>query len=172
MIERVITVEDLDLYRNDILEMFKDCSRVFDEQNFLKTVDKSSYLDYIERFVTGNDSQVVGIFDNTQTFLYGLVILDSIRMLSLRESCAEVHVLTSKSIFGPVLRRSYERILDEMVPFAVLYCHIPRAAVFASKLVKDIGFKKTGYIPAALPYSNSKGEVKMSDLLIYVLDRR
>ena len=93
-------------------------------------------------------------------------------MLSLRESCAEVHVLTSKSIFGAVLRHSYERILDEMVPFAVLYCHIPRAAVFASKLVKDIGFKKTGYIPAALPYSNSKGEVKMSDLLIYVLDRR
>ena len=42
MIERVITVEDLDLYRNDILEMFKDCSRVFDEQIFLKTVDKSS----------------------------------------------------------------------------------------------------------------------------------
>lgn len=171
MKERILTIEDLDIYRNDIFEMFKDCSRVFDEQNFLKVVDKSFYIEYIERYVTGNDSQVIGIFDNTETFLYGLVILDSIRMLSLQESCAEVHVLTSKSIFGPVLRHSYEKIL-EGIPFVVLYCHIPRAAVFASKLVKDIGFKKTGYIPAALPYSNSRGEVKMSDLLIYVLDRR
>ena len=42
----------------------------------------------------------------------------------------------------------------------------------ADKMVAKLGFKKTGYIPCALPYKNSKGETKLYDINIFVYEKK
>lgn len=56
--------------------------------------------------------------------------------------------------------------------FNVLYCEIPSIAVNAIRMAKAMGFKKTGYIPTALPYVNSKGEEKLYDIQILTMEKK
>ena len=109
------------------------------------------------------------IFDDEEEFLYGLVIFDNIRMAN--KASAQVHIVNDKSIFGKKVRDIYKHII-ETCGFDILYAEIPSIAVHAIGMCKRLGFKKTGYIPEALPYVNSKGIEQMYDIQIWSLIKK
>ena len=159
---RQLTLDDCNKYSQDIIKCYEDCHLIFDSQNPIKTNISKPY--FVGGFVIADDSLVLGIFDDKEQFLYGVVIFDNIRFAN--KSCAEVHIVTSKEIWGRKIRDIYTQILQGCI-FDTLYCQVPSIAVNVIAICKRLGFKKTGYIPDALPYVNSKGEEKMYDLQIY-----
>ena len=163
---RKLKPEDVQIYRDDIIKCYKDCKLIFDSQNPIPNELDLAY--FLSNFVIASDSYVLGIFDEHEEFLYGLVIFDNIRMAN--KSCAEVHIITDKAIWGKKIRDVYNRILEGNI-FDTLYCQIPSIAVHVIAICKRLGFKKTGYVPEALPYVNSQGEEKMFDLQIYTYRR-
>lgn len=163
---RKLNLDDINRYNNDIEKIYKDCNLIFDSQN---PIPKNLYLPYfVGNFVNSEDSYILGIFSEDEEFLYGLVIFDNIRMAN--KSCAEVHIVTDKAIWGKKIRDIYNKILIGTI-FDTLYCQVPSIAVNVIAICKRLGFKKTGYIPDALPYVNSKGEERMYDLQIYTYRR-
>lgn len=160
---RQLQWEDIKKYREDIEKIYRDCHLIFDSQNSIP--NRMPMWVYINNFVDSPDSMVLGIFDSDEMFLYGLVIFDNIRFAN--KSCAEVHIVTDRAIWGRKVKDVYNQILQGCI-FDTLYCQVPSIAVNVIALCKRLGFKKTGYIPDALPYVNSKGEEKMYDLQTYV----
>jgi RimJ/RimL family protein N-acetyltransferase len=163
---RKIDFEDVKNYRDDIEKIYKDCNLIFDSQNTIP--HRMPIWVYVANFADSQDSYVLGIFSDDEEFLYGLVIFDNIRMAN--KSCAEVHIVTDKAIWGRCIRDLYVKILKGCI-FDTLYCQVPSIAVHVIAICKRLGFKKTGYIPEALPYVNSKGEERMYDLQIYTYRR-
>ena len=123
---------------------------------------------FLGSFVDSKDSIVLGIFDEREEYLYGIVIFDNIRMA--QTSTAEVHIATSKAIWGKIVLDMYKEILEYSL-FSNLYCMIPQNCVLAIGMAKRMGFKKTGYIPKALPYKNRKGEVYLYDIQIFSMEK-
>ena len=163
---RKLKIEDIQIYRNDIIKCYQDCHLIFDSQNPIpKEIDLPYFL---SNFVMATDSMVLGIFSEDEAFLYGIIIFDNIRMAN--KSCAEVHIITDKAIWGKKIRNIYNEILQGCI-FDTLYCQVPSIAVNVIAICKRLNFKKTGYIPEALPYMNSKGEEKMYDIQIYTYRR-
>lgn len=158
---RQLTLDDCNKYSEDIIKCYSDCHLIFDSQSPINEMFKPYFL---KGFVGSDDSLALGIFDNDEMFLYGLVIFDNIRFAD--KSCAEVHIVTDKAIWGKKIKDVYNRILQGCI-FDTLYCQVPSIAVNVIAICKRLGFKKTGYIPDALPYVNSRGEEKMYDLQIY-----
>ena len=111
---------------------------------------------------------MLGILDDKEEFLFGIVIFDNIRFAN--KSCAQVHIVTDRAIWGRKIKDIYTEILKGSI-FDTLYCEIPSIAVHPIAMCKRLGFKKTGYIPDALPYKNAQGEEKMYDLQIYTYRR-
>jgi hypothetical protein len=164
---RPLEYEDIKKFRDDIIKCYNDCHLIFDSQN---TIPKRMPMwVFVDNFVDSSDSMVIGILDDNEEFLYGLVIFDNIRFAQ-DKSCAEVHIVTDKAIWGRKIRDIYNKIIQGCI-FSTLYCQIPTIAVSAIAICKRLGFKKTGYIPEALPYVNSRGEEKMYDLQIYTYKR-
>lgn len=163
---RKITKEDLSMYLSDIISCYQTNTLVFDSQNYLKDTDMEWFID---TYIEAPDSLVTGIFDDKEEFLYGLVIFDNIRMAD--KASAQVHIVNDKSIFGKKVRDIYKHII-ETCGFDVLYAEIPSIAVHAIGMCKRLGFKKTGYIPEALPYVNSKGVEQMYDIQIWSLIKK
>lgn len=165
---RQLKEEDCVKYAHDIFSCYQTNHLILDNQNCicLDTETKASH--FIRDFVNAPDSYVLGVFDDVEKFLYGLVIVDCMRFG--KKSCAEVHITNDKSMFGLKVRKLYERIRDAL-PFDTLYCQIPSIAVHPIAIVKHLGFKKTGYIPDALPYTNAMGEENMYDIQIWTLRR-
>lgn len=161
---RKINVEDLYKYGNDIIKCYESNNLVFDSQNPL-----TPSVEFLQGFVEAPDSIVVGILSDDDKFLYGLVIFDNIRF-GIGGSCAEVHIVNDRAIWGHKIRDIYREMIDNC-EFSVLYCQIPSIAVAALALCKRLGFKKTGYIPRALPYINNKGEERLYDIQIMSLER-
>lgn len=161
---RKLNIEDIYRYGNDIIKCYESNSLVLDSQNPLK-VD----LEFVADYAMAPDSMVMGIFDESEKFLYGIIIFDSIRFAN-NGSCAEVHIVNDKAIWGHRIRDIYSEILENTL-FTTLYCMIPQIAVAPIALCKRLGFKKTGYIPNALPYINSKGEERMYDINIMTWTR-
>ena len=85
-------------------------------------------------------------------------------------SSAEVHIATSKAIWGKMVLGIYKEILEYSI-FSNLYCMIPQNCVLAIGMAKRMGFKKTGYIPKALPYRNRKNELRLYDLQIFSMEK-
>lgn len=166
---RTLDHGDVYMYRNDIFKCYKDCSLIFDSQNpiTIKSVEDSS--NFIRGFIEGKDSSVLGIFNDSEEFLYGIVIFDNIRFAN--KSCAQVHIVTDKAIWGRKIKDIYKAILASSI-FDTLYCEIPSIAVHPIAMCRRLGFKKTGYIPDVLPYVNANGEEKMYDLQIYTYRRQ
>ena len=158
---RQLTLEDCKKYSEDIIKCYSDCHLIFDSQSPINDMFKPYFLG---GFVDADDALALGIFDDDEEYLYGMVIFDNIRFAN--KSCAEVHIVTDKAIWGKKLRDIYNKILLGSI-FDTLYCQVPSIAVNVIAICKRLGFKKTGYIPDALPYVNSKGEEKMYDLQIY-----
>lgn len=164
---RPLEYEDIKKFRDDIIKCYNDCHLIFDSQN---TIPKRMPMwVFVDNFVDSSDSMVIGILDDNEEFLYGLVIFDNIRFAE-DKSCAEVHIVTDKAIWGRKLKDIYNKIIQGCI-FSTLYCQVPTIAVSVIAICKRLGFKKTGYIPDALPYVNSKGEEKMYDLQIYTYRR-
>lgn len=163
---RKVNFEDVHKYSKDIEKIYNDCQLIFDSQSPIKEGMYKPY--FLGGFVDAEDAYVLGIFSEDEEFLYGLVIFDNIRMAN--KSCAEVHIVTDKAIWGRKIRDIYNKILMGSI-FDTLYCQVPSIAVNVIAICKRLGFKKTGYIPEALPYVNSKGEEKMYDLQIYTYRR-
>lgn len=161
---RSLKRDDVFEYGNDILKCYEDNKLILDSQNPLVIDDVRSAMEFLLGYVDGKDSMVIGIFDEAELFLYGLVIFDNMR--SVDKMVAEVHIAIAKEIWGRKVKRLFDEMLESTL-FDVLYCTIPQIAVNAIAMTKRMGFKKTGYIPCALPYINSKGEEKLYDLNIF-----
>lgn len=161
---RTLTREDVWHYMDDIYSCYKTNHLVFDNQCPFDFMYPRDSAEFIQDYVEARDSCVVGIFDNNENFLLGLIILDNIRMAN--RSIAQLHIVNDKSIFGKKARDIYKQFLDNNV-IDTFYAEIPTIAVHAIGICKRLGFKKTGYIPDALPYTNNKGEERMYDLQIW-----
>lgn len=161
---RLLTQEDCEIYSEDIYNCYKTNHFVFDSQNIIHIDSPETAWCYVLKYVKAEDSCVQGIFDNNEQYLYGLVIYDMIRCTD-KYTSTQVHIVNDKAIFGKVIRGLYKEII-EVSPFTTIYAEIPSIAVHAIRLCKDMGFKKTGYVPNVIPYVNSKGEENMYDLII------
>lgn len=161
---RGLTTIDIYKYLDDIVECYDSCSLIFDYQNSLRNMTTEGMARFLSNFVEADDSVVVGIFDDNEMFLFGLIIFDNIRFLD--KGAAQVHIVNSRDVWGKPILKVYNEIIESCM-FDTLYCEIPAIAVGALGMVKRMGFKKTGYIPNALPYKNCKGESKMYDIQIW-----
>lgn len=165
---KVLDHGDVYTYRNDIFKCYQDCKLIFDSQNIIDFKCAEDSENFIHGYVEAKDSIVIGITDNNEEFLYGIVLFDNIRLCN--KSCAQVHIVTDKAIWGKKIKDIYKEMLETSI-FDTLYCEIPKIAVNAIAMCKRLGFKKTGYIPDALPYINSEGIEQMYDLQIYTWRR-
>lgn len=167
---RPLTSSDLTTYRTDLFKCYQDNALIFDNQSPLKFTNEWQVVDYVYNYSEADDSMVIGILDDSEHYLYGIIIFDNIRTLR-NNSIAQVHIVTSKTIWGKRIRDIYKDILKTTM-FTRLYCEIPQIAHNAIAMCKRLGFKKTGFIPQALPYVNSNGEEKMYDLNIFVWENK
>lgn len=163
---RPLLKDDCVKYSADLIKCYKDNSLVFDSQNVLKFKNEWQVADFVYGFVDADDAMVLGIFDDRELNLYGIVIFDNIRTIP-NDSVAQVHIVTSREIWGRRIKDIYSDILKHTL-FTRLYCEIPQIAHNAIAMCKRLGFKKTGFIPKVLPYINSHGKEKMYDLNIFV----
>lgn len=161
---RTLNKHDIFDYGKDALICYKDNKLIFDSQNPLVIDDYDSIVEFLLGFIDSEDSTVIGIFDDKESFLYGIVIFDNIRVVD--KIVAEVHIAISKEIWGSKVVNIFKEMLENSL-FDILYCTIPQIATRAIGMTKRLGFKKTGFIPCALPYKNSKGEEKLYDLNIF-----
>ena len=166
---RILTTGDAFSYRDDIFKCYESCKLIFDSQNILKPKCPEDAIDFLANFIVSKDSMVLGILDDSEEFLYGLVIFDNMRFADY--NCAQCHIINDRAIWGKKIKGIYEKILNESI-FDVIYCEIPSIAVHPIAMCKRLGFKKTGYIPKALPYKNTKEEEKMYDIQIYTFQRK
>lgn len=164
-----LTIGDVVEFAPDILKCYNDCSLIFDSQNPIKLYDTTDVIDFLSNFVLGKDSEVIGIISDSEEFLYGVIIFDNIRFAN--KSCAQCHIINDKAIWGRKVKGLYEKILGDY-KLDTIYCEIPSCAPHVIAMCKRLGFKKTGYIPEALPYRNLQGIAKMYDILIYTYQRK
>ena len=163
---RQIKEQDLFKFAQDIKSCYNSCHLVFDDQNPLKDLNTEGLLNFLKGYIEAEDSTVVGILDDEEKYLYGIIIFDNIRM-GVKNS-AEVHIVNDRSIWGHRIKDIYKQVIHCSI-FDILYAEIPAIAVGAIGMCRRLGFKKTGYIPSIAPYTNSKGEEKMYDVQIWSL---
>lgn len=163
LVTKLLKTSDILKYGQDLLDCFESNSLIFDSQSPLDYTQAGFIEGFVNRFITGQDSMVVGVFDEKYKSLYSVVIFDNIRF-GKKKSCAEVHIATRKVMWRHIMD-AFSDILDS-TQMTTLYCIIPQIAVPAIRVCKQLGFKKTGYIPDALPYVNCQGEENMYDLQI------
>lgn len=167
---RKLSLVDLQIYMLDIYQCYKDNPMILDVQSPYSLATPLEVVEFLAGFIEVDDSMIKGIFDDKEEYLYGIVIFDNMRITPNCSTC-EIHIATAKPIWGKILTDTYKQMIEETV-FDNLYCMIPANCVLAIRVAKAVGFKKTGYIPKALPYINSKKELRMYDLHIYSLQRR
>lgn len=165
---RQLGAKDLIVHAEDLFKCYSDNALIIDEQSIIDISSPDKLVNFLYGFVESADSFIVGIFDKSESILFGIVIFDNIRIANT--SCAEVHIAVAKELWGKLTRNVFTQMLNSSI-FDVLYCQIPQIAVRAISMCKHLGFKKTGYIPKALPYTNCKGESKMYDINFYTYQR-
>lgn len=163
---RQLKEQDLFKFAQDIKSCYDSCHLIFDEQNPLRELNTEGLLLFLKGYIEGDDSTVIGIMDDKEYFLYGIIIFDNIRMGS--KNSAQVHIVNDRSIWGHRIKDIYKQTIHCSI-FDILYAEIPAIAVGAVGMCKRLGFKKTGFIPSIAPYINSKGEEKMYDMQIWSL---
>lgn len=156
--------KELELYLDDIVECYKDNPQILDSQSPYCLTNKEGAMVFLSSYVNSKDSMVIGIVDDREEFLYGLILFDNIRMADKKS--AECHIVASKQVWGKIILDIYKDALNSSV-FDVLYCMIPANCVLAIRIAKQLGFKKTGYIPKVIPYINVKGIERLYDLQVY-----
>lgn len=151
-------------FKTELFKAFKDNSLILDQQCELHFDDEFEFSNFLLKYVEASDSMVIGLFDNNKC--QGYVILDNIRITE-DNSCAQVHLAISKSLRGKKALQILKEIRDNS-NLEMFYCEIPSIAIHAINVCKKLGFKKTGYIPNNLPYTNAFGQTKMYDTYILV----
>lgn len=162
---RHLTEYDIRKYEDDIAQCYIDNLQIMDNQCAVDFTNRDEMYDYLFSLLECPESAVKGIFDDEEQYLFGLIIYDGIRLTD-NGNAAQLHLATSKDLWGKDFHFVYEDELKDTM-FDTLYCMIPAYCRPVVSLVKKLGFKKTGYIPKALPYISLKGEEKMYDELIY-----
>lgn len=170
MIYKDITYGDLFEYRKDLFKAFTDNKLIMDCQNPYKIDCEDDIVNFLAGYIESNDSMVIGIFDDREEFCYGYLIFDNVRCAE-NIMTTEMHMALAKEIWGKTGRSILSEIKENIL-FDIIYAYIPQIAVGAIAIAKRMGFKKTGYIPKALPYKKLNGEEKLYDLNILVLDKR
>lgn len=170
MKQRILSTKDLFNHIQEILKCYECNKLVFDMDTPLHLNDEEKLLNFLIPFAQGEDSYILGILDDNEKYLYGIVIFDNIRTDG-ETTTAQVHIVADKIIWGKTVKDVYQEILDCGL-IDNIYCEIPQIAVRAISMCKRLGFKKTGYIPKALPYTNAKGEKKLYDINIFVYERK
>lgn len=165
---RTLTLDDLVIYRNDIYQCYQDNPQIIDFQSPLYQ-NFEGIEDMLVSYVQSVQCYIDGIFDNDENYLYGFVIYESIRLTD-DGNTAQLHIAISKDMWGKDFYPIYKRMIEDNI-FNVLYAIIPACCRGAIGLCKRMGFKKTGYIPKTTPYKTLKGETKMFDEFIYVLQK-
>lgn len=166
---KILTTDDVEYYIEDIYECYADNLKIFDNQNPLGGMNKEGICNFVKSFCTGGDSLVFAV--TSGQFLYGLYILDNIRYGAMNKSCGEVHMALSRHLWGKQAVEWGKKFL-KVSPVSTLYCMIPSCCPAVIKLCKDAGFKKTGYIPNALPYKPLNSMVdKLYDIQILTYQR-
>lgn len=163
---RFIDVNDVRDYEEDIAQCYMDNLQIMDSQTVIDFTNRDEMLDYIFSILESKESAIQGVFDNDDEYLYGLIIYDGIRLTD-DGNAAQLHLATCKDMWGQEYLKVYQKALDETL-FDTLYCMVPAICRPVISLLKKLGFKKTGYIPKALPYTNLKGKTKMYDEYVYV----
>lgn len=142
---------------------------ICDNHSPCKVTNYQELFNHLVDFQTASDSLIFGVFDEEENYLYGYILFDNIRITKER-SCAQVHILNHKAIWGRALRDLYIQFLHSTI-FDTVYCEIPAIAAGAIGVCKKMGFKKTGYVPHCLPYTDIRGNERMYDKFIYVWER-
>lgn len=167
---RFLTREDIRKYEDDLAMCYSDNLQIMDDECEVDFTNRDELLDYLFGLMDNNYSAIQGIFDDEEDFLFGVIIYDSIRLTDDGNS-AQLHLATCKEMWGKDYLYIYQEELKKTF-FDVLYCMVPAFCRPVIGLLKKLDFEKTGYVPKALPYTNSKGITKMHDELIYVYQRR
>ena len=91
MKHRVLRQNDCAQYSDDLFQCFKDNPQILDEESidYFESLEKS--VNYVEDLIGSPDSMVVGIFDDDEEFLYGIVIFDQMRF-SKDGNSAQLHI--------------------------------------------------------------------------------
>lgn len=165
---RPLTKSDIINYSKDLLKCYNDNKLIFDCQNPILITYERDIIEFLLPYVEGCDSYIIGIFDDNEKFLYGVVIFDNVRCVDLM--VAEIHIAISKEIWGRIIKDLFDTMIKNCLP-DILYCQIPQIATHAIGMVRRMGFKKTGYIPKALPYKNAQGITNLYDLNIFVYQK-
>lgn len=165
---RVLELKDLPIYRHDIKKCY-DCNRLIFDMQYPCTIESvDDYCNYVAGFINRPDCIVFGIFDDSNKYLYGIIIYENIRTAD--STTAQCHIALDKAIYGKVSRYIFKQLQRYGIA-DTLYCIIPQIATKAIALVKRLGFRKTGYIPKASAYKNKLGELKLYDENIFVFER-
>lgn len=172
MLTRNLTAYDMKRYEEDIAQCYLENLQIMDSQSMLDISNRDTLFDYLFGLLEDDESNIEGIFDDSEKFLYGLIIYDGIRVTN-DGNAAQLHLAVCRELWGRRIREILKEALNNTF-FDVLYCMIPAFCRPTIALVKTLGFKKTGYIPKALPYVNLKGEEKMYDEYVFswVKDRK
>lgn len=165
LIDIIVDLHELDTYGDDILECCRNNPQIFDYQHPINKNNPDEILDSIGWYIKDAHSMVHGIFSDDREFLFGFIIYENIKMTDDGNS-AQLHLCSSKGIWGKDFLILYKSILRTSI-FNSLYAIMPSCCRGAITLCKNLGFKKTGYIPKSTPYVNTKGKVKMFDQFIY-----
>lgn len=169
MLNRYLKPEDIEIYLTDIKQCYKDNPQVFDMQNPINSENERELKDFLLSFINSEESMIEGIFDSQEDYLFGFIIYDGIRLTD-DGNAAQVHICMCKDMWGKDFLPVYQRIINECL-FDTIYAMMPACCRGAITLCKKLGFKKTGYVPKAIPYKTLKGEIKMFDELIYTLQK-
>lgn len=163
---RYLKEEDITNYVEDLMIIYKDNPQITDIQCPLDITSEQDIRDYVENNAVFNEeSCVLGIFDDDELCLFGIIIFDSMRLTD-DGNAAQLHIAIGKELWGKQIREVCQELLHNTI-FTVLYCFIPSKCRPVIGLLKSLNFKKTGYIPKSLPYETVKGEIKMYDELVY-----
>lgn len=164
MYYKSLTIPDIIRYNVELFSAFQDNHLILDAQCELSFNHHIDFGNYLIKYVQASDSMVIGLFSDNKCM--GYVILDNIRIAD-ENSCAQVHLAISKQLRGKKALEILREIRDNS-NLEMFYCEIPSIAIHAINVCKKLGFKKTGYIPQNLPYTNALGETKMYDTYILV----
>lgn len=166
---RILEQIDTQKFKEDIFKCFKDNRTLFfDELNPHAVEDNNLAAYYLSTFIDTPDDMVMGVFDNNEEYLYGIIIFQEIRM-GVKTS-AKVHCLLSKTLWGKKAKTLCKSIINESI-FNVLYCEIPGYAYRTIAFAKSLGFRKTGYIPRVVPYTALNKAGVMHDIFVFTLER-
>lgn len=164
---RVLTKRDLSLYRNDIYSCFNSNKSIYDSQSPYRN---NNPVDTLMSHLNNFDTILFGIFDDDESYLYGIILFENVR-INTDINSAQVHIIIDKAIWGKVVFGVLKKMADETI-FNRIFAEIPAFTAKTVGLLKRLGFKKTGYKPDAVPYIDASGKEKMYDLLTYTLYKK